>query len=310
MKRMIALTAFGAAALTGCAAPENTVLFVTNTSLGMNAESKLPTVSIAYDRTEGYLGPRAENGEMPPVVASLQTNGAVFGPKVKQTYATGNAAILAVSQESVPTTATPMTGGKNEIAFFGTSTTVGLKVGFSETGSPDSVLFGYKRREASIIPLGKKDNTLVYPSVVAAIDIDGSIGEAKKTGLAISQFMATGRAAEYMAAKPLVRNSFGAISDSAVLSTLTPEQQATAKANAVQLGAATDAAIAKIETAVAPGGTLDKTKLADLIAKANTARPGSVNTSLSGVADFAALRSVLSLNAPTADSLAKAADGQ
>jgi len=78
-------------ALAGCNDP-NTVLFVTNSSLGINFDSKPATASIAYDRVEGFIGPRFENGGAPPAVASMQTDGNIFNPTVRQTYATGAAA--------------------------------------------------------------------------------------------------------------------------------------------------------------------------------------------------------------------------
>ena len=44
--------------LTGCASRLDTVVFVTKTSLGVDVEQTPPTASIAYDRVEGYFGPR------------------------------------------------------------------------------------------------------------------------------------------------------------------------------------------------------------------------------------------------------------
>ena len=41
---------------------------------------------------------------------------------------------------------------KKRLVFFGTSTTLGLKAGFSGDGYPDSLTFGYKRKEFSFIP--------------------------------------------------------------------------------------------------------------------------------------------------------------
>ena len=95
------LIALACAALTGCTTPD-AVLFVTDTSIGINVESKPPTVSVAYDRTEGFVGPRYDNGAIPPVVASLQTGGNVFNPKIRQVYATGTAAVRAVGTPNTP----------------------------------------------------------------------------------------------------------------------------------------------------------------------------------------------------------------
>ncbi len=38
--------------------------------------------------------------------------------------------------------------------FSGTSTTLGIKLGFAAAGAPESITFGYKRKEVSIIPIG------------------------------------------------------------------------------------------------------------------------------------------------------------
>lgn len=57
------------------------------------------SASIAYDRTEGYLGPRFENGSVPPVVAKISSNGLLLGRDVRQYYATGAAASLLVGSK-------------------------------------------------------------------------------------------------------------------------------------------------------------------------------------------------------------------
>jgi len=85
-----------AGSLSACNDP-NTVLFVTNSSLGINFDSKPATANIAYDRVEGFIGPRFENGGAPPAVASMQTDGNIFNPTVRQTYATGAAAVGATT---------------------------------------------------------------------------------------------------------------------------------------------------------------------------------------------------------------------
>src|SRR6187455_573354 len=93
------LTLAAACLLAACNDP-NTVLFVTNSSLGINFDSKPATANIAYDRVEGFIGPRFENGGAPPAVASIQTDGNIFNPTVRQTYATGSAAVGATTGEA------------------------------------------------------------------------------------------------------------------------------------------------------------------------------------------------------------------
>src|SRR5471032_100377 len=233
MKRLcILLLSASAVALAGCASPQDTVVFVTNTSLGINVESKPPTASIAYDRTEGYIGPRSANGGMPPVVASVQTNGNVFNPQIRQVYATGAAAVLVTSPNGTETGPSDMTGTDDKMAFFGTTTTVGLKVGFDDTGNPDSLVFGFKRKELSVIPLGSDGTKRVYPSVLASVDTTVGSSTLKDTGLTISQYFATGKAAEMLASSnDVVRKSFTTLANNAAMATLTPAQQAAAQSD-------------------------------------------------------------------------------
>lgn len=189
---------------TGCVS-KNSVLFVTKTSLGVDFDGKPPNLSVAYDRVEGYLGPRYENGAVPPVLGRVQTDGGIFSAKVKQIYATGNAALTIAKKQLVSEPAD--LEGEKKLMFFGTSTTTGLKVGF--TGQiPDSFLFGFKRKEFSYIPVGSKDNKDYYPSVLAAFDNTAHAKSGEDAGLRGGQFFATGSAAEYLANDEGIRNYF------------------------------------------------------------------------------------------------------
>jgi len=203
-------------ALTGCTTT-NEVLFVTKTSLGIDFDAKPATASIGYDRIEGYIAPRYANGEIPPVVASIKSDGGIFNPRISQVYATGDAAVIAVSADQSKNEKKPekKLQGDKELMFFGTNTSTGLKVGFTSY-VPDSFVFGFKRKEYSFIPLGKavdkagKDYD-VYPSVLASIDTAANVsttGEIDKTSLSNSQFFATGQAARKLAANPGVNQAF------------------------------------------------------------------------------------------------------
>lgn len=303
MKRMILLAML---VLSGCSAPRDTVLFVTNTSFGITADSKPATVNIAYDRQEGYLGPRTVNGGMPPVVASIQTNGDVFNPKVRQVYATGAAATLVTDPAATTGPANDLTGLDGKMVFFGTATSVGLKVGFDDSGTPDNMLFGYKRKELSVIPLASDGGKVVYPSVLASIDTTAATSTLKDTGLSVSQYFATGRAAELLAANNAsIRGSFATLSSNAMLSNLTPQQQQEALAQGTQIASAQKTALEKVMAAAAPGGTLDKAALTSLISKANATRP-TVNPALADVTTAAQLQTRLQYDVATTASLAQA----
>lgn len=194
-----------ASVISGCAGTD-TVLFATKTSLGVDFDTKPPALQVAYDRTEGYFAPRYSNGTLPPVLATIDSDGAIFDAQVRQIYATGNAArILASSSHSTVGSDKLLKDGKERLAFFGTSTTSGLKVGFTNN-LPDSFLFGFRRKEISFIPLGETvqngATVHIYPPVLAAIDTTAAAsGDASgpKGGLKNAQFFATGIAAEELA---------------------------------------------------------------------------------------------------------------
>jgi hypothetical protein len=192
----------------------NEVLFVTKTSVGVEMDSKPASVNIAYDRVEGYLGPRYENGAMPPVVAAIDTNAAVFSPETEQLYATGAAAVnILLEAEETATVVPTDLSGKKKLMFFGTTTTGGLKVGFTNN-IPDSFLFGFRRKEYSLIPLGNKKtlNTQgktelrdVYPAVFAYLKSGVQTESPADTSFRIKQYFATGEAAANLATKTEVR---------------------------------------------------------------------------------------------------------
>lgn len=222
MKRLLLLG--GVLLLAGCAGADS-VLFITKTSLGVDFDTKPASLSVAYDRKEGYLGPRYDNGAVPPVTASIKSDGGIFTGKVKQVYATGNAAlILAADDPDGENVSTAKLVGKKKLMFFGTDTTTGLKVGF--TGQyPDSFVFGYKRKEFSYIPVGttvtkETDGTEMgedtYPSVLATIDTTGSAIDDKSSGLVGTQFFATGSAADMLAKNTAIRATFKETATSAL----------------------------------------------------------------------------------------------
>ncbi|MBC7905236.1 MAG: hypothetical protein H7Y60_00615 [Rhodospirillaceae bacterium] len=198
-----------AGAVTGCA-DSDSVLFVTKSSIGIDFDSQPPGASIAYDRVEGFFGPRYDNGAVPPVVASIATGGSLFDPEVRQVYATGKAAEI-VQDGAQPGQSLPLAGGR-KMMFFGTSTTAGLKIGFT-TGYPDSFSFGYKRKEASYIPLGTTKDASgnqvdAYPSVLASLDTRVQSKDVQSTSMLTRQYFATGSAAEMLATKKEVKKAF------------------------------------------------------------------------------------------------------
>ncbi len=203
-KRLLAVSIV-TLALSACSMTPDKVVFVTKTSLSvLEVDDTPPSINVAYDRVEGIYGPSYEGGEVPSVIASINSDGSIFNPEVKQVYATGNAAKILTNQDKEET----ILSGKKRLMFFGTSTNSGLKVGFSpESGLPVSFNFGYKRKELSVIPLGKTDESKeIYPSVIAVVHTNAE-GETKNAvSLGNTQYFATGIAAEGLASNEYIKS--------------------------------------------------------------------------------------------------------
>jgi hypothetical protein len=209
-------------ALMGCA--KDSVLFVTTTTIGIDADSKPPHATIGYDRYEGYIGPTYSTGAVPPVFAKIDSNLKIFNPEIRQLYATGDAARL-VTQKDEPEKVDPdpkMYSGTGEVMLFGTGSNIGLRVTFAGN-MPESISFGYKRKEFSYIPLGSEDETQVdpadpsktitrkvdrYGSVLAVMDMGVKTTSFNETGMSVTQFFATGDAARNLAARKFMRDRY------------------------------------------------------------------------------------------------------
>ena len=206
--------------LSACASGPNTVVFVTKTSLGVDVEQTPPTASIAYDRVEGYFGPRYDTGAVPPVVASFTTNGQLLNRDVQQVYATGDAARL-LANPAAQVLADPALTGSVKPMFFGTSTTLGVKIGYEAGGSTSTFTLGYKRKELSVIPVTQG----VFPSVLATLQTDINAATASDTSFGAGQLFATGSAATDLARRQQVRDVFMAQADAAFSAYRAEERQ-------------------------------------------------------------------------------------
>jgi hypothetical protein len=206
--------------LTACASGPNTVVFVTKSSLGVDVEQTPPGASIAYDRVEGYFGPRFDSGAVPPVVASFTTNGQLLGREVKQVFATGDAARL-LANPSAQVAADPALKGDFKPMFFGTSTTLGVKIGFEAGGSTSTFTLGYKRKELTVIPVTQD----VFPSVLGTLQTDINAATASDSRFGAGQLFATGSVATDLARRIEVRDVFMAQADAAFSAYRTAERQ-------------------------------------------------------------------------------------
>jgi hypothetical protein len=213
---------------------------VTKTSLGIDVEATGQTASFAYDRTEGYFAPRYDGKKPAAVYANLETNGAMLDRKIRQSYATGNAAVLLSHPVPSPASAAPTrpallrtaaletveripsatpaaaaaSGELPKAMFFGTGTVVGLKLGFGAT-SIENFTLGFKRKEISILPQEEHETTI--PSVLANFDSSLDVKTLWGSSLKIDQFFATGDAADGLAANnPEIRRAFEQKAESAL----------------------------------------------------------------------------------------------
>jgi hypothetical protein len=207
-------------------------LFVTSTSVGINFDATTQTASIAYDREEGYIGPTYET-DAPSAVAYIQSDGEIFAPKIKQTYATGEAASIVTGASTYIPDGDSELSGENDVMFFGTNTTSGFKIGFATgTPVPNELVFGFKRKEVSHIPLVKdKDGKSRYASTLAFYSMTRDSSAAAP--YSDKQYIALGEAAKAMADKPSIKSLFerSAIEISlAEWDTLKDQQQALAEA--------------------------------------------------------------------------------
>lgn len=211
--------------LAGCATPRDTVVFVTKTSLGLDVDSNPPSASFAYDRVEGYVGPRFNSATAAPVAGSIATNGKLIGRSIRQTYATGHAAKLITlpAGATAPTAPIESYSGEHKVMFFGTSTVLGLKFAFSPSSAIDSFTLGYKRKEASFIPITESG----VPSVLASVSTEAKAESLSNSDLQVEQFFATGVAADALAADPAIVQNFKRQSGDLVRYKANKEEQAT-----------------------------------------------------------------------------------
>ena len=207
-----------AVGLSGCMSTAQYATFVTKTSLSIiDADTTPPGISLAYDRVEGYVGPRFEDGSVYPVAGYLRTKGSGLMRETQQVYAGGHAAKLALSQPGEIAAAPACSDGAQKPAMiFATGTTIGIKLGFIEgTALPNSFTLGYRRKEASAIPVSRE----CQPSVLAYLDSEATGRQAAgqpKLGFGVAQYFATGDAADALAARPFVRAHFAAEAEAAL----------------------------------------------------------------------------------------------
>lgn len=217
--------------LAGCTYKDSTV-FITTTTIGIDAEAVPTKVTVGYDRTEGSLGPTYQDGQTLPLVGSIDSGSSIFTREnASQAIAAGQAAKLMTKY--IVSDAAPPAGATISLAeieanptvelsperrryFFGTHTHFGLNISFNAaTQLPDNIGISWKRKEVAIIPNyavanNSGEGALYYvPSLLATVERTSEHVDAKDAGFHISQFYATGIAASYLAAQPAIREAMG-----------------------------------------------------------------------------------------------------
>jgi hypothetical protein len=193
--------------LTGCA---NRVLFTTQTSLGLDVSgtTQIPNkVSFSYNRFEAALVPRKTNGQAHSVYGGLDADVSFFkGHTIKQTFATGKAAMIATGADTSELDHDRETVKSNAQLVFLTATTFGLHLAAGGKEMSPNLLVGFRRSEAALVPVPDPAHEVrsVYADILINTTTNGgaSITTNFSTvgGVRIKQAFATGRAAEAVAA--------------------------------------------------------------------------------------------------------------
>jgi hypothetical protein len=178
--------------LLGCASEERLV-FVTSTSLDVGYDATSGLANIGYNRDEAVIGPHytesgPKSGRVPPVYARLASTGGFFNVKVSQIYGVGKAAVVATRAPGSSCLPSDEDGGPFEgerrVLVFGTTTNFGLQVRFVQSAVPESLSFGFKRKEFSWIPLNRRlepSGTHLpdsYPSLLARVELGYNVVQA------------------------------------------------------------------------------------------------------------------------------------
>ncbi|MDY7108598.1 MAG: hypothetical protein SYC29_08165 [Planctomycetota bacterium] len=256
--------------LPGCVVGYNSVLFATKSNAGFDFDAAPPTAELAISRVEGVIEPTFEGGRTLPVMASFKTEGeGLFAGGVGQTFTTGDAAVVmatlygdefphagpgldweehvahrfdsALVLDNKPKIKLrDVDFARNDVkpVFFGTSTSLGLKVSWSgiRGPNPDSLHLGYKRKELAWAPISmevatngaggtemradeggadaieaepveSQDTTyhMRVPSLLATIDASGDVRTPQQARFDWLQYFATGRSATALALRREVR---------------------------------------------------------------------------------------------------------
>lgn len=207
-KKLLLTTSALAALFSGCAGYNHT-LFMTKSNVGLDFDSKPPTLEISVARKEAVIAPTFEGGQTPPVMASFKPRVGVGGGfanfvlGVDQTFAGGDAAQAMSMLYDKPTATDPALydsalelsekpayknwfqaipgKGATRPLIFGTDTSFGLKAAWTGTGGqfPDTVRLGFNRKEFAWAPIS-----------ATPVKVNG-VEDAKRVNVKMPAFLAT-----------------------------------------------------------------------------------------------------------------------
>lgn len=235
-----------AVGLTGCNLGKDSAVLMTNTSIGIDLDSKPATASIGYKRFEGTLQPQFEEGQSLPMLSSINFKSdadRLFG--VGHSFATGAAAVIMTDglasgdrpyfgtdihhgdtllpgstsrarRPDVVYTKIPVSQRRRTVFFTDTKLALDVTTSDAAPGVPTGINLGYKRKEFAYAPLvesnpeGTNERAIAMPALLATADTGASVNRTNaQTGVKVAQTFATGSAAIYLAADPGIRKVLG-----------------------------------------------------------------------------------------------------
>jgi len=218
-KTLALVLAVALSTLAGCASVDYAT-FATKTSISVVDGDAAPAgASIGFDRVEAYVGPRLPDGKVYPAVAAVQSSGSGMSRAIQQTFAGGDAALRVLGKMPAVRADSDCGDNRQPPLVFGTTTNLGLKIGFADgTVVPNSFNLGYRRKEMAVVPVSLKCQPSVLSYAQNAPGVDPPLETAGKPQLTLglTQFFATGAAADALAENETVQAGFRARAEAAL----------------------------------------------------------------------------------------------
>lgn len=270
----------GAAALITSGCSNKKLIFATHSSIGLDVSgtAEVPNkVSLSYHRQELALVPGKTDETAHSVFGGMDSDINFWrGSIIKQTFATGDAAIIATQDPESEAAATcynsddPNPAKKKSLVFV-TGTTFGLHLSAGDGQVQPNLLMGYRRAEGAYIPVTDPGREVksVYADILINTKTKNRINESggittnfpATKGARIKQSFATGSAAENLASN---NESRAALYEAAGL----PK-------DAAEIRIQMDGDVDKVLKKVAPDGSVDGKKLKNLLEQDGTMLSGT-----------------------------------